>query len=109
MRKSELIKFNGKELTVKELTVNQIIKVMDELENFKPNILDVLMDMPVPSPAFFLSIGMNEKDFDYSVAPSEIEPLYEVVLKVNPTLAATMERLKQVGIKVMKSENSLSD
>lgn len=103
MRRSKIIKFAGEELTVKELTVSEIAGIMDGLDNFTPHILDVLMDMPIPSPAFFMAIGKDAKAFDLDVAPSELSELYKAVIEVNPTLAATMERLKQAGSRAMKS------
>ncbi len=103
MRKLKQIEFNGKELTVKELTVTEITKLMDGLNNFEPHILDIVMDQPIQATAFFLSTGLTMDNLDDSICPSDLIPVYEKVIEVNPTYAATIERLKQAGMQAMKS------
>lgn len=105
MRASKQIKFAGKELTVKELTVSQVQQVMAEMENgsYEGHILDALMDRPFPANALFLALDMKADDFDLDVGPSMLDGLYEAVIDVNPSCAAMMERLQKEGIRRQES------
>ncbi len=99
MRKTKSIKFNGEELTVRELTVSQVKQVVEALEDFHPSFIDVVMDRAVPAMAVCKSAGLELDNLENSdIALSELENLYDEVLSVNPILAAMMERLRQLAM-----------
>lgn len=96
MKKSEIYKFRGEEITVKELSTSQVVGVLEELKDFQPHFLDVLMGDAFPLQVVLLATGLKEEDLvNEDVTPSEIEDLYGVVRKVNPTLAAMAKRLAE--------------
>ncbi len=101
MRKSKIIKFNGQELTVKELTVSQVKDVLRSLDTFEPHTLDILMDQPVTASAVCMASGISVEDLEGDLAPSEIQELYDAVLEVNPTFAAMLGRLQKIGMEKM--------
>ncbi|BCL59969.1 hypothetical protein DGMP_06620 [Desulfomarina profundi] len=96
MRKSKIISFNEKEVTVKELTVAEVVSVIEDMGNYEPHVLDILMDFDIPVSVVLLSTGLEEKDLMEGVSPSGLIPLYEAVVEVNPTLAAMAARLRKV-------------
>lgn len=96
MRKSKIIEFKGKEITVKELTVAEVVGVIEDMSRYEPHVLDVLMDFDLPVSVVLLSSGLEEKELMEGVTPSGLVPLYEAVVEVNPTLAAMAARLKKM-------------
>lgn len=108
MGKFKKIEFNGKDLTVSELDVDQVIEIIDGFKNYEAHILDILMDQPITANVIFLAADMSPKDFDGKLCPSELEQLYEAVISVNPTLTAAMKRLQAVGARVLQSKSSPS-
>ncbi len=96
MRKSKIIDFGGEEVTVKELTVAQVVEVVGEMTEYSTHILDVLMDFDMPLSVIVLATGLDEKQLTGEITPTALIPLYEAVVEVNPNLAAMAERLKKI-------------
>jgi len=92
MKKTKSIEINGRQLTIAELTVGQVIDAMEQLDPADPH-LELMFDdrFPVsllPEIANGLSLD-NLKDW----TPSEIEKLIEEVEKLNPFLSRMYQRL----------------
>jgi len=98
MRKLETIKLDDREITIKELTVKQIIEIGEKMANpgedkKESSDIDILKD------AFkeHLALGVEGVSFDelIELAPSEIKVLYEKFKEVNKVF---FEIAQQVGI-----------
>jgi ubiquinone biosynthesis protein UbiJ len=94
LRKTTVINFAGKEVTAKELTVAEIAGVMDEMKTYQPHVLDLLMQQDLPVQVVQISTGLGEEEL-MAAAPTALDPLYDAVVAVNPSLAALTERLKK--------------
>lgn len=95
MRNSKIVKIGAKEVTVRELTVREIDGLFAgfRTENYEPHTLDLLIEKPVTFGVVLLCTGEKEEDLiDDEVTPRSIEPLYEAVLELNPSLAALGEK-----------------
>ncbi|MFT5728746.1 MAG: hypothetical protein ACI8PB_002902 [Desulforhopalus sp.] len=97
LRKSLQAHLGGDEITVQELTTAQIADVMDALakEGYSPHILDVLMAHDIPLEVVVLSSGVTEETL-MARTPTELGPLYDKVVEVNPSLAVLTERLREI-------------
>lgn len=106
MRDSKQVELAGKEITVKELTVDEVSRVMKELETgtYSGHILDALVDRDFPANALFMALGVEEKDFDLNIPPSQLTELYDAVIEINPSCAAMMVRLREAGTRLMESK-----
>lgn len=105
MRKTKIIKINDREITVKELTVDQIIKIMDSSDDPDINDIDMLFPDRLPSSALVMSLGMKIKDLA-RYTPSEIESMLDAVEEINPTFAGLMQRLANVGRAALEAKKS---
>jgi hypothetical protein len=104
LRKTTVISFAGQEVTAKELTVAEIAGVMDEMKTYQPHVLDLLMQQDLPVQVVLISTGCSEEQL-MAAAPSALDPLYDAVVNVNPSLAALTERLRNA---VKRSAANLS-
>ncbi|WP_028579436.1 hypothetical protein [Desulfogranum japonicum] len=92
MRKSKIINWLDKEVTVKELTVEEMEGFLD---NYQPTPLDILLDRDAPARAVTLSTGIALGAMR-SKTPSTLAPLFDAVEELNPILVAAMRRLKKI-------------
>jgi len=98
MRKRETIKIDDKEITIKELTVKQIIEIGEKVAN--PGEAKAgLSDFDMIKDAFkeHLALGVEGIAFDdlVELAPSELKTIYEKFKEVNGVF---FEVAEQVGI-----------
>ena len=105
MRKTKIIKINDREITVKELTVSQIIKIMDSSDDPDINDIDMLFPDRLPSSALVMSLGMKIEALT-KYAPSEIESMLDAVEEINPTFAGLIQRLANVGRAALAAKKS---
>lgn len=105
-RKTGIIEVRGREYSIKELTTAQIESVMEEIEsgNYTGHLFDALFDHGLPANAFFKAIGIEEKEFDKDLSPTEVDALYQKVVDVNPLCAVMMKKLYKAGIRLQQSE-----
>lgn len=105
MRVAREIDLANKKVTVKELTVDQVTEVMEELENgiYSGHILDALINRDFPANALFRALDIKEEDFDLDIPPSQLSELYDTVIELNPSCAAMMVRLREAGTRLMES------
>lgn len=94
--KSKTVMFNGREVTVRELTVFEVRSFMQGMNDYEAHILDSLMDYSIPVSVVLTSTGLDEQDLIEGITPSELVPLYDTVLEVNSFLAGMAGRIKTV-------------
>ncbi len=104
MRDAKQIELAGKELTVRELNVEEVSRVMKQLEDgtYSGHILDALVDRDFPANALFMALDMKEDEFDLNIPPSQLTELYDAVIDLNPSCAAMMVRLRKAGTRLME-------
>lgn len=105
-RKTAIVTINGQDYTIKELTVSQVEQMVAAIEcgDYQGHIFDSLINKPLPANAFFMAIGVEQKEFNHDLAPSEVNHLYEKVIEVNPFCADLMERMYEEGVRRQRLE-----
>lgn len=101
--KTETISFNGRDLVVNEITVVQIEEWEDALgkdDGIGRHKLDQLMGKSLPVSGLRLCVP-DLTDADLTVAPSEIEKVYDAVEKVNPFFLKSVENMSRLGEALM--------
>jgi len=83
MKRSKIIKLGDREVTLKELTVQEIADCMDAVAGGAVDVLDLLMPGKLPSEAVVRSSGVERAELQ-GCAPSALEPLWEAAGEVNP-------------------------
>jgi hypothetical protein len=94
MKQSKIIQFNGQDVTVKELTVEEIDRIFNS--GAVPDILDLVFPDSVPVIAVEAASGLN-REVLHPFAPSMLAPLWEAVEAVNPFFVAALNRLSGLG------------
>lgn len=103
MQDSTMVTFQGKELTVKEMTVRQVREVFERLKNEEQQLfIDELLDQPVPAMLITESTGVPLEQLE-SAKPSELLPLCEAVIKVNPSFASMIKRRIEAADRLEKA------
>lgn len=92
------MKFAGRDIDVKVLTVAQIKEVMEELDELKKpgamfDIVDLLMDDEIPAVAVSKATGLSLAELGGEVVPQELSELFQEVRAKNPFYLGMMERL----------------
>ncbi len=103
MRQSKIVKFDGKEVTVKELIVSEVDGVLEKIsaKDWKPHMIELLLDSPVPVEAVTISTGLTTKKLE-ACAPAELQKLWGEVAEVNSFLSQTLNRMVAVGREIKK-------
>ena len=91
MKDSNTISFNGKEVTVEELTVKQVRETLSKIDKADPQLIDELMDCPVPALVITEATSITYAEME-KCKPSELKDLVEEVVLVNPSFAAMISR-----------------
>ena len=91
MQDSMSTMFKGNTITVHELTVKQVRELFERLNNEDPLFIDDLLNQPIPALAVCESTGIPLAQLD-EAKPSELIPLCEEVIRVNPSLASMISR-----------------
>lgn len=107
MQDSKLISLAGKKLTARELTVDQVAKVMKQFEDgtYSGHILDALVNRDFPANALFMALDMKESEFDLGITPSQLTELYDAVIELNPSCASMMVRVRETGTRLLGSDS----
>jgi len=102
--------FDGKEITVRELTVKQVREVFSILEKEDASFLDDLLDQPVPALIIAKATGIPIDEL-YEHRPSALAELAKEVAAVNPSVAslikkrlALYEKMQDMGFKQLLTE-----
>ena len=99
MRKSKIMKWNGKEVTCKELTVAEIDQLLSSAP--PPNALDLVFGDRIPTAAVTMSTGLQAADLE-SESPSLLDELWSGVEEVNPFFVPMLDRLAKAGSNLVK-------
>lgn len=96
------MQFRGQELTVKELTVSQVLGLVRASDDEEPISIDLLLATPSAALVMAAATGLDQ-DALGQAAPSELEELLQAVKTVNPhwagmvvKLMAAAERIRQL-------------
>ncbi len=100
MRKEETIVINGKEVTVRELTVTQVDSLM-RLPSRAPLAVELLIDTPILAEAVCMATGLTEEEINGPLSPSEACELWAAVARVNDFLSRLVERLGAAAGKLL--------
>lgn len=101
--KTEKISFNGRDLVVNEITVAQVDEweaALGQDDDTKMHKLDQFMGKSLPVSGLRLCVP-DLTDKDLTVAPSEIEKVYDAVEKVNPFFLKYAENMARLGKELM--------
>jgi hypothetical protein len=84
-------------VVARELTVAQVSEMLEEVakKDYSPHVLDVLMPHDIPVRVVVMSTGLSEEQL-IAQSTSDLEPVYDAVVAVNPTLAVLTERLREI-------------
>ena len=94
MRKSKIIKWNGQEITCKELTVEEVRNLMDHPP--ETTVLDALFMDRIPVAAIQLSTGISTDEL-WEMTPSALVPLWDAVEELNPFFVHMLKKLAEQG------------
>lgn len=102
MAASETVTIKGTEYIARPLTMLEIRNVMEEVEDKKRDLslVDLLFEDGIPSPAFFRSLRIDEKEID-NLYPEQVKELMEAVAAANPIYAA-MEKRVAAGLEQLQ-------
>jgi len=92
MQRTKSIEINGRQLTIIELTVGQVIDAMEHLDPADPH-LELMFDDRFPVSLLPEIAGELSLDDLKKWTPTEIEKLIEEVEKLNPFLSRMYKRL----------------
>ena len=94
-----------KTLSVHQLDVREAADLLDELASgWKVHAIDILMDgqSDIPSPLVFKATGTSYESFPLDIDPDALPGLYEEVGRVNPFLAATIQRRIEASVAALQ-------
>jgi hypothetical protein len=87
MKLSKIITIDGRDITVKELTVEEICNCMDAVTTGQQvDTLDVVMDGALPAEAVVRACGIDRAALS-ALTPSALLPIWEAAAEVNPFFA----------------------
>lgn len=110
MQDSINVKFKENFITVKELTVKQVRESFERLKTDEQLFIDELLDQPIPALIVTQSTGLTLEQLENS-KPSELIPLCEAIVKVNPSFASMIKRRIEAAEhleKILLSANKLT-
>ncbi len=88
-----IINFLEREVTVRELTMGQVITLLRAADEAEPISVDLLLDLPVAGAIIIAATGLTIKDLE-NATPTEAQKLLDEVVKLNPHYAAAAKKLK---------------
>ena len=89
MRIAKDVTINGREITVNELTVAEVVKIIESIES---GLIDLMFDGRLPLSIVSASSGIKKKEFD-KWFPSDLDKLINEVEAVNPHSARLCKTL----------------
>jgi hypothetical protein len=93
MVKTETMEIAGREFTAKSFLVGEIVNILKEVEDMKPDLIDHLFEDGVDSSVFYKSLGITIDDIG-DLTPEEVGELMSMVVRVNPRYAGMEKRFK---------------
>jgi hypothetical protein len=102
MDKIKKIQIEGKDITARELSAEEVEGIMDNLDKLETCVIDTLFPDRIPSHVLAISTGMNIGEIK-KLVPSKIEKIIDAVEEVNPSFASLLQGLAQVGKKYLET------
>ena len=100
------IELNGKSLSPRELTVEEIEQVLTELQKGEMHPVEsYTMEIPVSALAASISTGVEAHDLK-KLTPSQLEMLFKEVERVNPSMAEQINHLGDLARQLLDEEKS---
>lgn len=96
MRKEKRVDVAGKEVVVRELTVEEVTNIMDAQEGQKVGVLDLLFPDRLPADAVCLATGLTIEQLN-TMAPSELDAIWKAAEEVNSFFGGMVGRLATLG------------
>lgn len=106
MQKTETIKIDNREITVKEITALESQDYIENLYKDEGSFIDELFPDRLPSALVRLCTGLTDEEL-MKMYPSEIELIINTVESVNPTTASRMMKLAEIGRKALEADPDL--
>ena len=95
MRKEETVFIAEKEITVRELTVAQVDKVLSDFDQNRPvTKAEILINSVVPIEVVSASTGLTKEELNGDLTPSELNVIWEAVARVNDFLSGALLRTR---------------
>lgn len=109
MARSETVTIADRKFTATCLTVAQVRDVLDQVEakDYRSGLIDRIFEDGLPEPAFYLSLGIKEKDIE-DLVPEQVKDLMEAVAAANPTYADMEKRMSARLAGMEKLEETLA-
>lgn len=102
MRKSKTITIGDREITVRELTVEQVDKLLGDFNQKRsPHPVELLLNASLPVEVVEQATGMTGNELAGDLTPSELDAIWKAVAEVNDFLSNLLIRLG--GIEVGKA------
>ncbi|MBU1567435.1 MAG: hypothetical protein KJ630_17650 [Proteobacteria bacterium] len=98
MRNKKAININGQDITVRELTmeeVDELLAAVKETRVLYP--AEVMLDPEIPQEAVMMATGMTADQLTGDITPSELAEIWGAVAEVNGFLSKLMARLLVVS------------
>jgi hypothetical protein len=102
MGKTETKQIAGRDFTAKSLLMGELVDILNEVENEKPNIIDHLFEDGIDSTVFYRSLGITIDDIG-DLSPEQVGELMEIVAIVNPHYAGMEKRFRSRLREVMNT------
>ncbi len=107
MRKSKTIKVGDREVTIAELTAEQVTALLEgSADKKRASTAELLMASPIPIEAVCAATGLSAEELNGNMAPSELEAIWQAVAEVNDFLLRMMERLQKVAEEMLALQAS---
>lgn len=111
MRNSKILKIGERDVTVRELSVREIDGLFAGFRSADHAIhaLDLLIEKGITFDMVLLATGQTADELlSADVTPRELEPLYDQVLELNPSLAALAKKIGASAAETVKKEELVS-
>ena len=93
MRIVKTVTIDGREIELKELTVDEVLKLLNGLES---GLMDVMFDGRIPLEVVSMSSGIKKKTFE-KWFPADLDKLISEVETVNPHSARLCQKLTEIA------------
>lgn len=105
MTPATLVHFLDREVTVRELTLGNVISLLRSADEVEPISVDLLLDLPGAAAVICAATGLTMDDLDRGT-PTEVTALLAEVEQLNPHYAAAARRLKKEMERLQKMMSS---
>ncbi len=102
MRQTKNIQWGEGDLTLQELTMQELATVLDNVAHDADQ-LDLIFDGRLPSQAVVLSSGLA-RDALHQLTPSRLDVLWSAAEAVNPFFHKAVQRIVQGGRKTLTAQ-----